>query len=177
MFRKLDIPVHDSDKAVHELLSTGGDALPLMTEHFPEVIDGKKVDRQKLGAIVFEDPEKLKKLESILHPLVREHADKFLGQARARGDKIAVLDIPLLFETGGESRVDYTVCVTAPAFIQKLRVLRRPGMTREKLNAILARQMPDAEKRRRASFVIQNGLSKGFTFKQVKDLVRKFSQA
>ncbi len=117
------------------------------------MVDGK-VDRDKLAARVLDDPAALRRLESIVHPLVRVAADRFLGEARARGAKIAVLDIPLLFETGGENRVDAVVVVTAPPETQRERALERPGMTVEKFEAIVAKQMPDVEKRERADFVV-----------------------
>jgi dephospho-CoA kinase len=132
-------------------------AAPLVEAAFPGTTVGGMVDRVKLGARVLGDVGALKQLEAIIHPLVRADADAFLAMHRNAGESIAVLDIPLLFETGGRGRVDKVVVVTAPAEVQRQRVLARPGMTEEKLAAILAKQVPDAEKRRLADFVIDTG--------------------
>jgi dephospho-CoA kinase len=155
MFAEAGVPVHDSDETVHRLYS--GVAAPLVEAAFPGTTAGGVVDRAKLGARVLGDAAALKKLEAIIHPLVRADADAFLARHRNAGESIAVLDIPLLFETGGRGRVDKVVVVTAPAEVQRQRVLARPGMTEEKLAAILAKQVPDAEKRRLADFVIDTG--------------------
>jgi len=152
MFAEAGVPVHDSDEAVHRLYS--GAAAPLVEAAFPGTVVDGVVDRAKLGARVLGDAAALKRLEAIIHPLVRADADAFLAMHRNAGESIAVLDIPLLFETGGRGRVDKVVVVTAPTEIQRQRVLARPGMTEEKLAAILAKQVPDAEKRRLADFVI-----------------------
>ena len=143
---------------VHRLYE--GEAVPPIEAAFPGTTAGGKVDRTKLGARVLGDAAALKRLEAIVHPLVRDAERRLLAEAEARGDKIAVLDIPLLFETGGDARVDAVVVVSAPPEVQRARVLERPGMTAEKLEAILAKQMPDAEKRRRADFVVDT--SHGF---------------
>ncbi|PBC22037.1 MULTISPECIES: dephospho-CoA kinase [unclassified Mesorhizobium] len=155
MFAEAGVPVHDSDEAVHRLYS--GAAAPLIEAAFPGTVVDGVVDRVKLGARVLGDAAALKRLESIIHPLVRADADAFLATHRNAGESIAVLDIPLLFETGGRGRVDKVVVVTAPAEVQRQRVLARPGMTEEKLAAILAKQVPDEEKRRLADFVIDTG--------------------
>ncbi|TRC74878.1 dephospho-CoA kinase [Mesorhizobium sp. WSM4310] len=155
MFAEAGVPVHDSDEAVHRLYS--GAAAPLIEAAFPGTAVDGVVDRVKLGARVLGDAAALKRLEAIIHPLVRADADAFLARHRNAGESIAVLDIPLLFETGGRGRVDKVVVVTAPAEIQRQRVLARPGMTEEKLAAILAKQVPDEEKRRLADFVIDTG--------------------
>jgi len=155
MFVEAGVPVHDSDETVHRLYS--GVAAPLIEARFPGVVVDGTVDRNRLAAKVLGDAEAIRNLERIVHPLVRADADAFLERNREAGAKIAVLDIPLLFETGGEGRVDKIVVVTAPADVQRERVLARPGMTTEKLEAILARQVPDAEKRARADFVIDTG--------------------
>lgn len=155
MFREAGVPVHDSDEAVHRLYS--GVGAPLIEARFPgSVVDGV-VDREKLSRAVLGQPEALRDLEKIIHPLVRADADTFLDSSRAAGAPFAVLDIPLLFETQGEGRVDKIVVVSAPADVQRERVLARPGMTTEKFEAILARQVPDAEKRRRADFIVDTG--------------------
>lgn len=152
MFADEGVPVHDSDAAVHRLY--GGAAAPLVEAQFPgTVIDGK-VDRARLGEAVIGRPEAMRELESIVHPLVRADADRFVELHRTRGTPLVLLDIPLLFETGGTDRVDRIVVVTAPADVQRRRVLSRPAMTGEKLDSILGSQVPDAEKRRKADYVI-----------------------
>ncbi|TGV08147.1 dephospho-CoA kinase [Mesorhizobium sp. M8A.F.Ca.ET.173.01.1.1] len=155
MFTEAGVPVHDSDETVHRLYA--GKAAPLVEAAFPGTTADGSVDRAKLGARVLGDAAALKKLEAIIHPLVRADADAFLAKHRNAGESIAVLDIPLLFETGGRGRVDKVVVVTAPAEVQRQRVLARPGMSEEKLASILAKQVPDAEKRRLADFVIDTG--------------------
>ncbi|MER8864664.1 dephospho-CoA kinase [Mesorhizobium sp. M0751] len=155
MFAEAGVPVHDSDEAVHRLYA--GKAAPLVEAAFPGTTRSGAVDRTKLAERVLGDGAALKRLEAIIHPLVRADADAFLAENRAAGAPLAVLDIPLLFETGGRNRVDKVVVVTAPPEIQQARVLARPGMNEEKLASILARQVPDAEKRRRADFVIDTG--------------------
>ncbi|HEY7246838.1 MAG TPA: dephospho-CoA kinase [Xanthobacteraceae bacterium] len=151
-FAEEGIPVHDADAVVHRLYE--GEATGAIEAAFPGTTADGKVDRNKLAARVLDDPAALKKLEAIIHPLVQTAERKLLAQAEARGERIAVLDIPLLFETGSERRVDAVVVVSAPPETQRARVLARPGMTSDKLETILARQMPDAEKRRRADFVV-----------------------
>jgi dephospho-CoA kinase len=155
MFAEAGVPVHDSDETVHRLYA--GAAAPLVEAAFPGTTSGGVVDRAKLGARALGDAAALKQLEAIIHPLVRADADAFLAKHRNAGESIAVLDIPLLFETGGRGRVDKVVVVTAPAEVQRQRVLARPGMTEEKLAAILAKQVPDEEKRRLADFIIDTG--------------------
>ncbi|PZV38618.1 dephospho-CoA kinase [Mesorhizobium kowhaii] len=155
MFAEAGVPVHDSDEAVHRLYA--GKAAPLVEAAFPGTTSAGVVDRAKLGERVLGDATALKRLEAIIHPLVRADADAFLARHRAAGAPLAVLDIPLLFETGGRNRVDKVVVVTAPAEVQRQRVLARPGMTEEKLASILAKQVPDAEKRRQADFIIDTG--------------------
>lgn len=155
MFAEAGVPVHDSDEAVHRLYA--GKAAPLVEAAFPGTTRSGAVDRAALAARVLGDAPALKRLEAIIHPLVRADADAFLAENRAAGAPLAVLDIPLLFETGGGNRVDRVVVVTAPPEVQRARVLARPGMNEEKLASILARQVPDAEKRRRADFVIDTG--------------------
>jgi dephospho-CoA kinase len=156
MFAHAGVPVHDSDETVHRLYE--GEAVPLIEAAFPgSTVDGR-VDRAALGKRVIGNAAALKRLEAIIHPLVRADADAFLARHREAGTPLVVLDIPLLFETGGESRVDRIVVVTADADVQRERVLKRPGMTPEKFEAILAAQFPDEEKRRRADFIIDTGL-------------------
>ncbi|EHK58619.1 dephospho-CoA kinase [Allomesorhizobium alhagi] len=154
MFREAGVPVHDSDETVHRLYA--GKAAPLIEEAFPGTVRDGAVDRAQLAAQVLGRPEAMKKLEAIIHPLVRADADAFVARHRDAGAPLVVLDIPLLFETGGRGRVDKVVVVTALAEVQRERVLARPGMTEEKLAAILASQVPDAEKRRQADFIIDS---------------------
>ena len=155
MFGEAGVPVHDSDEAVHRLYA--GKAAPLVEAAFPGTTVSGVVDRAKLGERVLAAAAALKRLEAIIHPLVRADADAFLARNRAAGAPLAVLDIPLLFETGGRNRVDKVVVVTAPAEVQRQRVLARPGMTQEKLASILDKQVPDAEKRRQADFIVDTG--------------------
>jgi dephospho-CoA kinase len=169
-FREAGIPVHDADAAVHRLYA--GDAVAPIEAAFPGVTVDGRVDRARLGAVVLKDAEALKRLETIIHPLVGGAEKAFRDAARARGHTMVVLDIPLLLETGGERRVDAVAVVSAPAATQRDRVMARPGMTADKLEAILARQMPDAEKRRRAHFVIESGFGLDAARRQVSDLIR-----
>jgi dephospho-CoA kinase len=156
-FAQEGVPVHDADAAVHRLYA--GEAVPLIEAAFPGTTAGGAVDRNRLAERVLADPAALKRLEAIVHPLVQASERRFLAEAEARGEPVVVLDIPLLFETGAQARVDAVVVVSAPAQVQRARVLERPGMTAEKLDAILAQQMPDAEKRRRADFVVDTSRS------------------
>ncbi len=172
MLRRLGLPVHDADAAVHRQMACGGAAVSAVEAAFPGVTRDAAIDRGLLGARVLGDAAALKRLEAILHPLVRAEARAFLAkQARLRR-LLAVLDIPLLFETGGDRLCDAVIVVSAPPFIQRARVLRRPGMTDAKMQAILARQLPDAEKRRRADFVVHTGLNKAHTLRQLAGIVR-----
>jgi dephospho-CoA kinase len=158
LFAEEGVPVHDADATVHLLYE--GDGVAAIEAAFPGTTGAGKVDRIKLAAHVLGDAAALARLEAIVHPLVQDAEGRLLAQAQARGEKVAVLDIPLLFETGGDRRVDAVVVVSAPPEVQRPRVLERPGMTIEKLDAILSKQMPDAEKRRRADFVVDT--SQGF---------------
>lgn len=171
MFRALGVPVHDADATVHRLLEKDRAVHRAIAARFAGVVSGDAVDRQALGAAVFGDPDARRDLEAILHPRVRHAADQFLRRHRVLRTPVVVLDIPLLFETGGEARVDVVVVVSAPAFLQRRRVLARPGMSEEKFRGILASQMPDREKRRRADFVVETGLGKAYTFAKLKRIV------
>ena len=151
LFAEEGVPVYDADATVHRLYE--GEAAPAIEAAFPGSTRDGKVDRAALSQHIVGDAEKLKFLESIVHPLVGQVRDAFLADAEASGAKVAVLDIPLLFETGGESRVDAVVVASAPAGVQRARMLER-GIPENRLDALLARQMPDAEKRRRADFVV-----------------------
>lgn len=161
MFRAFGIPVFDADAAVHALFMPGGAAVAPILAAFPKCGDqASGVDRKALGKAVFGDDEALNRLETIVHPLVRATQRKFLVQQAAAHRPVAVMDIPLLYETGGDRLMDAVAVVSAPAFLQAQRVLRRPGMSRQRLEAILARQLPDRSKRQRADFVIPTGLGK-----------------
>jgi len=169
-FAEAGVPVHDADAVVHALYE--GEAVPAIAAAFPgNIVDGK-VDRAKLGAAVLDDAGALQRLEAIVHPLVSAAKARFLADAQARGAKVVVLDIPLLFETGGEARVDAVVVASAPAHVQRERVLARPGMTADKLDALLARQMPDSEKRKRADFVVDTSLGFEAARAQVREILR-----
>jgi dephospho-CoA kinase len=152
LFAEAGVPVHDADAVVHRLYE--GDAAAAIEAAFPGTTAGGRVERDRLAARVLNDPAALKRLEAIVHPLVHAAEQHLLAEAAARDEQVAVLDIPLLFETGADQRVDAVVVVSAPPEVQRTRVLERPGMTLDKLESILARQMPDAEKRRRADFVV-----------------------
>lgn len=156
-FRRLGVPVHDADATVHRLMERDGAAVPALECAFPQAVRNRQIDRGILAKLVFDDPEALKKLETIVHPLVRHEERKFLQWCIRRRCPAAVLDIPLLFETGADSRCDIVITMTAPAFLQKQRVLRRCGMTVERFRTILSRQMPDYEKRRQSDFVVSTG--------------------
>lgn len=155
MFRDLGVPVHDADAAVHALYR--GRAAPLIEDAFPGTVVDGMVDRPKLSERVLGRPHAMRRLESVVHPLVREEEVAFLRRAVAERYPLVVLDVPLLFETGGESRCDAVLVVTADPDVQETRVLARPGMTAQKFAAIRAKQMPDAEKRRRAHFIVDTG--------------------
>jgi dephospho-CoA kinase len=169
MFAEEGIPVHDADAAVHDLYE--GAAAPVIEAAFPGTTAAGKVDRDKLAQRVLGDSAALEKLEAIVHPLVRRAEQAFLDEAVRKGVRVAVLDIPLLFETGGDARCDAVVVVSAPLKIQRARALERSGMTEQKFAAILVKQMSDAEKRARADFVVDT--SKGFNVArtQVRDIL------
>jgi dephospho-CoA kinase len=177
MFRHLGVPVHDGDAVVHRLLAPRGIAVAAVAAAFPEALaaDGG-IDRARLGQRVFADPAALKRLERILHPLVRESQERFLKLARGRRVPVVVLDIPLLFETGGDRRCDRVVVVSASASVQRARVMARPGMSDVRFRAILAKQMPDAEKRRRANDVVPSGLGRAVTFRRLMRIVRSLAE-
>lgn len=168
---RLGAALFDADAEVHRLLGPGGGAVAAVASAFPDTNRGGAIDRGALAARVFDDDRVIGRLEAILHPLVKEAEGAFLMTASARRHKLAVLDIPLLFETGGDKRCDAVAVVTAPAFLQAQRVLRRAGMTSARLKAVRARQMPDREKRRRADFVIHTGLSHRFSLAQLQRMV------
>lgn len=176
MFRRERVPVFDADAAVHRLMAAGGQAVPAIEAAFPGVVKAGAVDRAALGARVFRDPLALRRLESILHPLVREVEGRFRHRAAMRRLPLIVLDIPLLYETGGEDRCDFVAVVSAPASVQRARVLRRPGMTEERFHSVLAQQLPDREKRRRADFVIETGQGKRWALLSVRRIIRTLTK-
>lgn len=173
MFRDEGIPVHDADAAVHALYA--GRAAPHIEAAFPGTVINEAVDRTELSKRVLHDPKAMKRLEAIIHPLVREEEDAFLQRAKRNGARLVVLDIPLLFETGAQTRADKVLVVSADPDIQRARVLARPGMSEEKFRAILARQMPDAEKRHRADYVINTGLGLDFARNEVRKIVARLT--
>ncbi|MFN3591763.1 MAG: dephospho-CoA kinase [Thermaurantiacus sp.] len=170
MFRHLHVPVFDADAEVRALQGPEGRALPAIEAAFPETTGPAGVDRQALGLQVFGKPEALARLEAILHPMVRRAQERFLARHRSR--EVVVLDVPLLFEAGGWRLCDLVAVVSAPARVQRARVLARPGVTEEKFAAILATQLPDAEKRARADIVIETGRGLLLTFRSVRALVQ-----
>jgi dephospho-CoA kinase len=167
------VPVHDADAAVHRLYE--GEATPLIETAFPGTTAGGKVDRDKLGHWVLGDGAAVRRLEAIVHPLVRRAEERFLAEAERRGAAVAVLDIPLLLETGGDQRCDAVVVVSAPPDVQRFRAFERTGMTEKKFAAILANQMTDADKRARADFVVDT--SRGFDAarSQVRDILARIA--
>lgn len=173
MLRRLGVPVHDADAVVHRLLRRGGRGVAAVAKRFPEVVRAGAVDRAALGKIVFADPKALKALEGMLHPLVREAERAFLAAHRRRGTAVVALDIPLLYETGAEKRCDAVIVVSAPRRVQLGRVLGRPAMTPAKLAGIEARQTSDAERRRRADFVIPTGLGKREALARIAAILRR----
>jgi len=171
MLRRMGVPVHDADASVHRLLAKRGAAVAAVASAFPEARRDDAIDRERLGRRVFGDRAALKRLEHILHPLVRQDQLRFLKRQRAAGAALAVLDIPLLYETGGGQRCDAVLVVTAPAFLQRRRVLARQGMSEARFAAILARQVPDYVRRREADFVVPSGLGKAATFRRLRRVV------
>ncbi|MBL8666977.1 MAG: dephospho-CoA kinase [Rhodospirillales bacterium] len=176
MFRRLGVPVYDADAAVHRLLARGGAAVGAVDRAFPGVVADGAVDRPKLGARVFGDATALRRLEGILHPLVAEERRRFLRAAARQGRALVVLDIPLLFETAGERWCDVVCVVSAPRFLQVARLLRRPNMDRARIAAVACRQMPDAQKRRRADFVVPSGLGRAVTFAALRRIVAELRE-
>ncbi|MGE0745749.1 MAG: dephospho-CoA kinase [Rhodospirillales bacterium] len=172
MFRRMGIPVYDSDAAVHKLYARGGRAVRPIAAAFPEAVTDGAVDRRVLSRLVVGDRAAFKKLESIVHPLVGGVRDDFLRRMARSGAPIVVIDVPLLFEIGGDWACDAVVVVSAPPFVQRARVLARPGMTPAKLDEILARQVPDAQKRRRADYVVPTGQPRRRTLRALHDIVK-----
>jgi dephospho-CoA kinase len=173
-FTDAGVPVHDADATVHRLYE--GEVAPAIEAAFPGTTSGGKVDRAKLAARVLGDKPALRQLEAIVHPLVRAAELQFLAEAERAGAPVAVLDIPLLFETGGQERVDAVVTVSAPPEVQRARLLERPGLTAEKLEALIANQLPDAEKRRRADFIVDSSQGFDAAREQVADILRQVAK-
>lgn len=170
MFAEEGVPVHDADAAVHRLYE--GEAVAPIESAFPGTTAGGKVNREKLGQRILGDELAMKRLEHIVHPLVRQAEERFLNEAQEKGAKVALLDIPLLYETAGDKRCDAVVVVSAPADIQRVRAFERPGMSKDKFAAILAKQTPDTEKRRRADFVVDTSKGLESARAQVRDILQ-----
>jgi len=177
MFKDINIPVHDADATVHKLMAVGGKATDLISKTFVGSVRNGAVDRQALGKIVFENDVALKQLEGILHPLVREEEREFLRLCQLENEPLVVLDIPLLFETQGEDRMDAVAVVSAPEAVQRKRVLERPSMDEVRFNAILKKQMPDSLKRKKADFIINTGAGFRVAQDQVKMIVSNIKKA
>jgi len=169
LFAEAGVPVYDADATVHMIYE--GEAVPAIEAAFPGTTAAGKVDRQRLSAQVLHDPAAMQRLEQIVHPMLRAHHEKFLADAERSGAAVAVVDIPLLFETGGEKRVDAVLVVSATPEIQRERILARDNMTGERLDAILARQLPDAEKRRRADFVVDTSHGLDPVRERIRDIL------
>jgi dephospho-CoA kinase len=176
LFARLGIPVHDSDAVVHALYDRGGAAVAPIARAFPDAVKDGRVDRTALATRLAGDEAAFQRLEAIVHPLVREAERAFLDAAIKRGDGLVVLDIPLLFETAGESRVNAVVVVSAPTEIQRARVLAREGMTLQKLESIHSRQVPDVDKRAKADFVIETDKGLAHALEAVKRVVAELRQ-
>ena len=170
-FRRLGLPVFDADAAVHQLQAPGGRAVRAVAAAFPGAASGRGLDRSELRRQVLADPAALQRLEAIMHPLVRAEQQSFIARARRAGRTAAVLDVPLLFETGGDRHVDLVVVASAPLSVQLARVRRRRRMTDSQIRAIVQKQMPDQAKRRRADHVIQTGLSRFHAQRRVRQIV------
>lgn len=172
MFRKLGVPVFDSDRQVHKLYEKGAAGAKLIAKAFPDVISNGGVDRQKLSKLALADKKVLSKIESLIHPLIHENQNQFIKENTKKNIPFLILDIPLLYEKGREREVDKIVVVSAPAGLQQKRALARPGMTEKKLAAVLDWQLSDSKKRKRADFVIDTGQPLEKTFEQVTALVK-----
>ena len=173
MFVRLGIPMHDADACVHAFMKKGGKAVKAIATIFPDILENGGINRSKLSGIALNNPSNLRKLEEILHPLVKEEERKFRQACQRKRAKIAVLNIPLLFETASNKRCNLVVVASAPAFIQKQRVLNRIGMNETKLKTILAKQIPDWQKRQKADFIVQTGIGYRHSLRQVKRIIQK----
>ncbi|MBT3991272.1 MAG: dephospho-CoA kinase [Rhodospirillaceae bacterium] len=170
-FRHFGVSVYDADATVHHLTGPGGKAVAAVGEAFPGVVKDGQVDRSALGPKVFDDKAALATLEAILHPMVRGVQYEYLRQAAKRHEKIVVLDVPLLFEVGTDQICDGVAVVTAPKYLQKIRVLSRPGMTEDRLAQVLESQMPDSEKRKRADFLIQTSMGRNHSLLCIRNII------
>ncbi len=177
MLRARHVPVYDADAAVHRLLAPGGKAYLPVSTAYPDCLTGGLIDRKRLGNQVFGSAERLNQLEEILHPLVAADRVQFLRRCRSRRIKLVVLDIPLLFEKSLEAETDVVLTVSAPRFVQRARVLARPGMTETKFAAIMVRQMPDLEKRRRSDYVIKTGGPRSATVRRLQTILKALESA
>ena len=175
MFRQLGCRVSDADALAHRLMQPHTAAFAEITHHFPTALQNGQINRRKLGQLVFPHPEKLALLESILHPRIRALHHQAIAHQRHHRAPLLVLEIPLLFETNAHELCDAVATVTAPAFLQRQRVLARPGMTAEKFAHILTQQLPDAQKRQQADFIIQTGLNKAETFRAVQQIINELT--
>jgi dephospho-CoA kinase len=175
--RQLGVPVLEADSVVHRLTAPHGRALPLIEKIFPGTVSGGRLDRGKLAGIVFDDDEALTRLEGILHPLFESEERRFLARARRTRRPLVAIDIPLLYEIGADRHMDAVIVVSAPKMIQRARVLRRRGMTATRLAAISARQLPDAEKRKRADFIVETGGARRDALRKLKAIVDSLLQS
>lgn len=176
MFTRLGVPVFDADAEVHKLQVKDGPAIPAIDAAFPGVVEDGVLNRAKLGELVFADPAAKKRLEAIMHPMVADARVAFFDAAEKAGAKFVVLDVPLLFETGANKACDKVVVVSAPAAVQRERVLARPGMSAEKFENILARQVPDGDKRAGADYIIETDKGLEHAFMQVEQIVKELEQ-
>ncbi len=174
LFAEAGVPVYDADATVHHVYEN--EAVPLIEAAFPGTTEHGRVDRQKLSAKVVHDHDAMKRLETLVHPLLRAHQDRFLADAEKSGAAVAVLDVPLLFETGGDKRVDAVVVVSTAPHVQRERILARDNMTLEKLEAILARQVPDEEKRARADFIVDTSHGLEPVRAQIRDILAQVAR-
>jgi dephospho-CoA kinase len=174
MLRAMGVPVFDADATVHRALGPGGEAVARVAAAFPGVAAKNGIDRRALGALVFGDRAALRRLEAILHPIVGRDERRFVARARAAGRRHVVLDVPLLFETGGDQRCDVVLVVWAPPYLQRARVLARPGMNAARLAFLRAQQTSDREKRRRADILIPSGLGRAVTWRALRAALRGF---
>ncbi len=175
MLKRMGVPVYDADAAVHRMMRRGGIAVAKVAAAFPGVERDGAIDRAALGKLVFGNEPAMKRLEAIIHPLVREDEKAFLAAHRRRKTPLVVMDVPLLFESGRQKRYDATIVVTAPPFLQRARVMARPGMSPARFAAIMARQMPDEEKRKRADFIVPSGLGRAVTWRGLRAVLRKLA--
>ena len=176
LFARLGLPVFDADATVHALYGPGGAGSAAIATRFPEAVTAEGVDRARLARIIAAHPPSLRALEALIHPLVRQEEDRFVEAARARNEQLVILDIPLLFETGRDKTMDAIVVVSAPEAVQRERVLKRTGMTLEKFQAILARQVPDSEKRAQADFIVETDQGLDHALAQVKRVAAELRQ-